>query len=356
MPTSSNIKAAVGFCLLACGVQAKADTPLSEVQAGAAPAQTGKAIPRLPIWGVRPAGAAPLNPPSPPGSPWAAFEEQQRERERALAALPRPTPDDAKRLLKLLANQKVCRVYVDLKTQNETLEQVAARVQRLLPQPAPPIEVRGALPIRLSFALKHSTVGDVLMSAGNLAGVKLWVLDDKLLLAPDAALSKDEQGRSGSWSQSGRWQEPPSVSGNEVGRVFITLLSEDLLAHFAVASEVAPNPNQLPWGKLPPAKTTFAMLSPQSQEWLRQLVEQDNHSLDSKFHMALSPDTVVGINASSSSGIELGSLDIEGGDGLSRDWALNGMSRGARAAGRTGASPSGGGNGATFLDPSAGKS
>lgn len=196
------------------------------------------------------------------------------------APKPKPQMADAKKLLELLRNRDVCKIPLDLRVNNATLEEIAARVQKMIAAPAPKIVVRGALPVRLSFALKNSTVGDALGSAGLLAGAKLWVFADHLLLAPEAALSKEEQaalkengGNEWGFNNSNKIQF--FVWDNELRRVFTNLIGDELKAKFsgATPATTAPVAGQVP---VPVAKTTFSQLSPEAKEMVQQLVEQSN--------------------------------------------------------------------------------
>ena len=177
---------------------------------------------------------------------------------------PKPQKADASRLLSILSNERACKTPLDLTVQNATLEQIAARIQKTLPRPAPKIKVQGALPIRLSFALKNSTVGEALSAAGSLAGVKLWVFADHLLLAPGSSLGTGVGEAAGEWSPTTGWNPSLAASSNEIQRVFSTLLADELSAKAATnAGETK-------------AKTTVGALSPDSQRMLQLLVEQTN--------------------------------------------------------------------------------
>ena len=178
---------------------------------------------------------------------------------------PKPQKADAEKLLTLLSIKRACETPLDLNAKNASLEQIVAGVRGRLPAPVPTIEVRGALPVRLSFTLKNSTVGDALGAAAALAGAKLWVLPDRLLLAPKTALLAGE-GRD-EWAWDAGWNSSTPVSPEEFQRVFASLIADELTA----------NQKKVPGALLlPTVKTTFGALSPFAQKILRSLVDQMN--------------------------------------------------------------------------------
>ncbi len=228
---------------------------------------------------------------------------------------PKPKMSDAQKLLAHFANQKVCQAPLDLSVQNATLEEIAARIQKRLVQPAPRIEVRGARPIRLSFALKNSTVGDALGSAATLAGARLWIFDDHLLLAPETALTTEERmafttGNGNQWKPSKGVAQLGFAFDSEVRRVFGNLIGDELRAGFASApaTKTSPEDKTSP-GKATLAKTVFSQLSPQAKEMLQLLVEQSNEFNASQraafggsrgftvSSLTLSPDSIVELNS-----------------------------------------------------------
>ena len=286
--------------------------------------------------------------------------------------LPKPQKEDGERILKVLQNQDVCQFVIDLTVKTATLEEIAAQVEKKLSQPAPKIEVRGALPIRLSFALKKSKVGDALGSAAALAGAKLWVFGDHYLLAPESALSDEEQAVmkqsiGGAWNIKGRIDQQFFNADGEIRRVFSTLISDEVKA----ANVVAQTNTTAGAGTAPGPKITFGSLSPDAQAMLQQLVKQTNKFNESEALQAaqwgtqfimtpfqLSPDTEIQANMVSNTSSKAPPEDwlniTNPSSKAQQGWALKG----------NGWSSSGGGTPPPkqpeppppFLDPSAGKS
>ncbi len=311
------------------------------------------------------AGPVPPNAPAAGAAPAAL---PPRVVTRTLPPQPKPQKADGERLLALLHNRDVCKIPLDLKVDGATLEEIAARVQTLIPEPAPKIEVRGALAIRLSFALQKSTVGAALGAAATLAGAQLWVFPDHLLLAPRTALSDEEQAAQKQigdvpWGF-GNGSPRRAFSDNEVRRVFSNLIGDELRDKFeGVAATTVPVAGQT---SAPLAKTTFSSLSPQAKEMVQQLVAQMNGvhvheaQLSNPHHrfavpsFTLSPDSLVQLNTENTRNREspetwLKVVTPTGDIG----WALsgNGMSFSIGGA-PTQAKPTP----PPFLDPSAGQS
>lgn len=200
---------------------------------------------------------------------------------------------EAKKLLRLLGMQTVCALKIDLTMQNASVEDIAARVQTLLPQPAPKIEVRGVRPVQLSFALKNSKVGEALNSAASFGNAQLWMFSDYLLLAPETALSEEEHKETSTWEQRNGWPGSLTFSmGVEMQKAFTNFISEELKAKTPLQSA----------DKTAAPAITMGQLSPDSQamlQWLVGKTDREYARVEARFpgpplgRVALSPGTVV---------------------------------------------------------------
>ncbi len=186
--------------------------------------------------------------------------------------------------------ENVCKFPIDLKVKDASLEQVVAQVKKVLP-PKTLIEVRGALPVRVTFDLHDTTVGGALTSVGSLAGCKLWVFADRVLLSPPGSLSGVENAdieamTGGEWSRnvaaggSGWW-----AKGQGERQLLLTVADvfEQHLAKNPAAVAVAtinatgvgavtrPTPMTAPTAVL-----LFGDLSPDAQAIMQQLVQWTN--------------------------------------------------------------------------------
>ena len=264
-PFSSNSRLAVALFLLGA-------SPAIAAQTNGAPAPETVVSPQLAAPGTQ-LGAIAAKMPAEAAAPQFSIPPPE----------PKPQMADGEQLLALMHTQKVCETPLDLKVDGATLEDIAARVHEMLPAPAATIEVRGTRPVRLSFALQKSTVGEALSTAATVGGAQLWVFPNRLLLAPEKALSKEEQATLKQYKvgASGIGDNTPNasiVSFTEVRRVFSNLISDEVKAFPSAApANAAPVVGQEP---APLAKTTFSMLSPQAKEMLQQLVGQWNESND----------------------------------------------------------------------------
>ena len=216
----------------------------------------------------------------------------------------KPAADEAHKFLAFFQIQKLCTTPLALKVQNASLESIAAHVRKTLPLPAPPVEVRGALSMRLTFDLKESTVGAALKSAGALAGAKLWVFPDHLLLAPETALSVEEQDAIKAEMASQETQI--GVTRRECSPEDIrntTTLSRLIVGEIKARSEGTKAPLANVQTE-PSLKTTFGQLSLDSQMLLQELVSKYNRynasradpSTISSPPFTLSSDTVIQLN------------------------------------------------------------
>ncbi len=172
--------------------------------------------------------------------------------------------------------ENVCKNRLNLKMDNATLEDVVARVKELLPGQTIAVEVRGASPVHVGFNLKGARVGDVLDHVAALAGCKLFVLSNGLLIAPASLLTGAElqdikQRQGGEWAKS-------TESG---GSSWSTKSGASSLFTRAVAQEATgSNTTPLPTGVL---KTTFGNFSPEAQAMLQEMaswVSEATHPLN----------------------------------------------------------------------------
>ena len=159
---------------------------------------------------------------------------------------------------------RICKTPIDLKMTDATLDDVVARIKQEPKANGISIEVRDAIPTRLSFDLKQTKIGNILDIVAGLAGCKLYLLPSGLLIAPESKLfpvelqdiqdSRERKG--GQWIKSsdsglGGWN-----TWQPVGKVLFQ----------AVAADITGKPvEQLPSGII---NTTFDHFSPQSQQLL----------------------------------------------------------------------------------------
>ncbi len=168
------------------------------------------------------------------------------------------------KLLAVLQQARVCKLPIDLKVENATLEEVTNRIKTMLPSQAITIEVRSAKPVQMGFDLKSTRVGDVLDHVAALAGCRLFVLSDRLLIAPSSLLTEAElrdirQKRGGEWAKS-----TESGASGWSAKIQATELFTRAVAQEATGSTAKP----LPPGVM---KTTFGSFSPDSQAMLQEM-------------------------------------------------------------------------------------
>lgn len=291
----------------------------------------------------------------------------------AAPAPSKPTAENAQKFLALFKMQRLCKTPLDLNVQNASLEDIAARVRKTLPQPAAPIEVRGALPMRLTFELKQSTVGASLRAAGALAGVKLWVFFDHLLLAPETAISPEERDALKAETAS---EEPEigvvnrqfSKEDTKRTRIFSAMVVEEIKARCLQAN------TSIATGKTEPTlQITFGQLSPDAQMMLQELVHKNNDyfaqsqdtSLSGNPPFTISPQSVIALNPLMPNGQSFDSEDSlllsngkdENGWPSNRmGWPLAGAGINRGWSSPTPDKPNSSPTAPPFLDPSAGKS
>ena len=232
-----------------------------------------------------------------------------------------------------LANmENVCKFPLDLKVKDASLEQVVAQIKKVLP-PKTLIEVRGALPVRVTFDLHDTTVGGALGPVGSLAGCKLWVFADRVLLSPPGSLSALELAdveamTGGEWSRnvaaggSGWWAQGQGKTQ------LLSAMADVFEQHFAkIATAATGGANNVVNGattvagaagtesiskKAASTVVLFGDLSPDAQAIMQQLVAWTN----SEFRQAnprvgvvtLSPNTKITFNNSNPHDV---SLDVK---------------------------------------------
>ncbi|RYX86272.1 hypothetical protein EON83_03345 [bacterium] len=164
---------------------------------------------------------------------------------------------------------KICRVPIDLKMTDATLDAVLARIKQEPVAKNISIEVREPEATRLSFDLKRNKIGNVLDIVAGLAGCKLYLLQNGLLIAPESKLSTTElkdikERKGGQWIKSsdgglGQWR-----TWGPVSEVLFQAIAVDI-----TGKPVA----QLPTGII---NTTFDHFSLQSQQFLRTCADYFN--------------------------------------------------------------------------------
>ena len=216
-----------------------------------------------------------------------------------LRKAPKPLSAEQKllvnKLLKVSQQQRICKSRIDLKVENETLEQVAADIKKSFPDQDLSIQVRGATPVRVSFDLKDTPVGDVLGNVAALAGCKLWLTGSGFLIAPSTQLTDVEQ-QDVKQSQAGEWGQSVAAGGMgwNVNNVLSPLFAK------AVAQEIT-GTDVLPFPATT-VKTTFGAVSPETQALLQQLVSgaiEDMRRSDPRVSpLLLSPNSPISVNTS----------------------------------------------------------
>lgn len=198
--------------------------------------------------------------------------------------------------------ENACKRPITLKVTNATLEDVIAKARIAFPAKTR-IEVRDARPVHVSFDLKATTAGEALQSVGALAGCKVWLFDDHLLISPLESLipseNKDVDEQTG-----GEWGRSVAAGGSgwsaQIKGVstlldaMVKVFDQRRLLTNAVATPVLTTQNTGPAatsqtqgntaseaGKSPqpkPTVVTLGELSPDAQAVLTQLVAWQNES------------------------------------------------------------------------------
>ena len=183
---------------------------------------------------------------------------------------------DIERINAITRYEEFCKMPLDLKLENGTIDDAIKRIKAAFPTQQVEIRQRDVRPLKLSVDLKDTTVGTVLSGMAALSDSVLWVMPDSLLIAPPGKLTQAEQDLvgmmyAGPWIQSG---ENPTNAGN-AGNAAISWTAQqdaDMLFANIIADEI----------KLlkvdGPVKTTFGQFSPQAQKALWQLVTWSNNS------------------------------------------------------------------------------
>ena len=182
----------------------------------------------------------------------------------AAAALSPQQKSEIERVMSISHNEDVCKLALDLKLKNASIEEVTARIKATFPNQQIEIRQRDARPLKVSLDLKETTVGSVLTGVAALSDCRLWVLPDSLLIAPPGKLSTIEhemvkQRMAGEWAQS--FQAGGHGWSNETfgEKVFAQVVAQEVKA-----SNKAPDAE----GNI---KSTFGQFSPEGQQALRQL-------------------------------------------------------------------------------------
>lgn len=198
--------------------------------------------------------------------------------------------------------EEMCKSLIDLKVENATLEDVTARVKASLPGRAVPIAVRGARPLRVGFDLKDTPTGDVLTHVAGLAGCKVFLLGNGLLIAPPTQLSEAELQEI-KQQQAGEWMESVASGGSG--------WSNQRVAHSLFAKSIA---QEITGSDATPfaatvVKTTFSNFSPDAQKMLQQMVnwstEDSRRRTPSWPSLALSASSPVVVDTSDPLGIQI---------------------------------------------------
>jgi hypothetical protein len=109
--------------------------------------------------------------------------------------------DDLAKITSRVKQEDVCKTPVTLSVENANLRKIIAQLKSLLP-PDTQIELRNPSSLaRFSFELAKVPVGDVLEPVAKLAGCKLYVLSDRLLITRDNQLSSSERLDAKDWAK-----------------------------------------------------------------------------------------------------------------------------------------------------------
>lgn len=220
-------------------------------------------------------------------------------------------PDDAHKFLRVSLMQKTCRTPLDLKAESLTVEEVVGRVKKALlarkPSVVARIEVRDVLPVRLSIAVKGSTIGRVLGSTAALAGASLWIFSDHTLIAPEKALSTEERneiqnGFGSAWATAGSSEQEQAL--RQKRKALSAFVGKEISAIVANGGGV---PFKKPVMGITPTKTainvTVGQLSPDAQAMLQELLVGVSDSVrnppggNGSSHMTLTAETTAHFDA-----------------------------------------------------------
>lgn len=132
------------------------------------------------------------------------------------------------RSLELAENEALCATPVSLKVADATLEEIVDRAKAAAATKTN-IEVRGPRQARFSFDLQSMPLGNLLDATAALAGCRLFVLRDRLLIAPPGGLSEAEQKDGGLWAGSmeavsSRWSARSGAQYGVLGAVVTDMM------------------------------------------------------------------------------------------------------------------------------------
>ena len=102
--------------------------------------------------------------------------------------------------LGLVKQEELCRTPISLKTENATTAEIGAQIKEVLKSQTT-IEVRGAKAARFSLDLTEIPSGQILQSVANLAGCRLYLLSDRILIAPEKELTPTERAERMDWAK-----------------------------------------------------------------------------------------------------------------------------------------------------------
>ena len=216
-------------------------------------------------------------------------------------------------LLAFSTENRVCKRLVNLHVENATLGGVIARLRQILPTGSLHLEVRGDTPIKVSLDLKQVSVGDALSDLARLAGCRLYVLPDTLLIVPEAKLSPGELRAIGYSTYNGvgyfsndgdgtEWLRAGGsvASGGKAIQLFTRAIAQEVTGQDTTTNTVR--------GLTPGVtQTRFGALSPDSQAMLKDIanfINDGKQGYVSKiglqfFPISLNADSLVRINISS---------------------------------------------------------
>ena len=214
----------------------------------------------------------------------------------ALAGPGQITPEikaDADQVMSIARNMEICKYALNLKLEDATLEDAAARIKATFPDQQIEIRQRDARPLKVSLDLKETTIGSVLSAIATLTDCQLWVLPDGLLIAPPDKLDTLEkdlvQNR-----VAGAWGSVWTNSSKGIPLLTAAIVAEAL------------------GGKPGAIKTTLDKFSPESRAMLQQLAnwQRGNFASVNRPPLMLRPDSPVEVSFNENNEI---SLKIEDG-------------------------------------------
>ncbi len=210
----------------------------------------------------------------------------------------KPLPTEVKatvdRFYAMLHQEQVCSMPLDFVVKDASLDDIIAKAKAVLP-PETVIEVRESRPMSLTLDLRNTSVGNVLQATAGFMGSKLWVFNDRLVIAPQNKLSKVEE-EAVNMQEGGDWARAAASGGQGWGSSY--LHSQTLKAVGARIQESIGNINPTTGEinkNMVAAQINFTDFSPELQRVLQRLVDGTRNGTRLR-HPGL-PDLILGSDA-----------------------------------------------------------